>query len=129
LVAVNSHARGWQTVVRAHELGFAAVSSLALFKRLSKAENWLRNLTAHVLCVELIAVDLRTQKPVPYCLRIIDATDISEPGETGTSLRIHHSLRLPNLTCDHYELTDARGGEKLGRFKFQPHDLILADRL
>jgi hypothetical protein len=66
--------------------------------------------------------------PVPHRVRIIDATDIQEPGATGTSLRVHYSLRLPELTCDHYELTGASGGEKLGRFVFHAGELILADR-
>ncbi len=35
---------------------------------------------------------------------------------------------MPELVCDHYELTDGRGGEKLGRFNFAKGDLILADR-
>lgn len=30
--------------------------------------------------------------------------------------------------CDHYELTDQSGGEKLGRFEFSRADLIIADR-
>jgi IS4 transposase len=32
------------------------------------------------------------------------------------------------LVCDHYELTDGKGGEKLGRFQFGKDELILADR-
>jgi hypothetical protein len=32
------------------------------------------------------------------------------------------------LVCDHYELTEGQGGEKLGRFHFRPNELILADR-
>jgi hypothetical protein len=42
---------------------------------------------------------------------------------------VHYSLRLPELTCDHYELTDKHGGEKLGRFVFcAGEQLVLADR-
>jgi IS4 transposase len=66
--------------------------------------------------------------PSEYRVRAIDATDIQEPGSTGTDWRIHYSIRLPELVCDHYELTDAHGGEKLGRFRFEKDDLILADR-
>lgn len=117
-----------QTVVRARELGLAEVSSVALFKRLAKAENWLRNLTSHVLAANAFHADLRMPPQLPYRLRLIDATEVSEPGETGTSLRVHYSVRLPELTCDHYELTDVHGGEKLGRFHFQADDLVLADR-
>ncbi|MCW5558001.1 MAG: hypothetical protein KIT22_09235 [Verrucomicrobiae bacterium] len=65
---------------------------------------------------------------MPYRLRIIDATDVMEPGDTGTSLRMHYSLRLPELTCDHYELSDAHGREKLGRFNFRRGELVLSDR-
>ncbi len=51
----------------------------------------------------------------PYRLRIIDASNIQEPGSTGTDWRLHYSIRLPELTCDHYELTDDQGGGNWGR--------------
>ena len=117
-----------QTAARARELGLAQVSGVALFKRLAKAENWLRDLTTHVLTLNAGYGERRGPSLAPYRVRLIDATEITEPGETGTSLRVHYSLRLPELVCDHYELTDIRGGEKLGRFQFQKNDLILADR-
>jgi hypothetical protein len=114
-----------QTAVRARELGLARISSVALHKRLKKAENWLAGLTQHVLneCWRE-AGSARLVRP----LRVIDATDIQEPGSTGTALRLHYSLRLPELRCDHYEVTDASGGEKLGRFSFRPGEIVLADR-
>jgi len=114
-----------QTVVRARELGLARISSVALHKRLKKAENWLAGLTQYVLnqCWQE-AGSARSMRPI----RVIDATDIQEPGSTGTSLRLHYSLLLPELRCDHYEVTDAGGGEKLGRFSFQKGQIVLADR-
>jgi len=117
-----------QTVVRARELGLAEVTSVALFKRLRKAEPWLAGLTQHLLAEQQQLFGSRTGLSVPYRMRIIDATDIQEPGDTGTRLRVHYSLRLPELICDHYELTDSHGGEKLGRFSFQPGELVVADR-
>jgi hypothetical protein len=116
-----------QTVLRARELGLAQISAVALFKRLRKSEPWLRN-----LCQELLAEQQkrlgRCKWPSQYRVRAIDATDVQEPGSTGTDWRIHYSIRLPELVCDHYELTDQSGGEKLGRFAFQHNELILADR-
>jgi len=116
-----------QTVLRARELGLAQISAVALFKRLRRAEPWLRN-----LCQELLAEQQkrlgRCEWPSRYRVRVIDATDIQEPGSTGTDWRIHYSIRLPELVCDHYELTDQSGGEKLGRFDFRKDELILADR-
>ena len=36
--------------------------------------------------------------PKGRVLRIVDATDIQEPGSTGTDWRLHYSLRLPQIT-------------------------------
>lgn len=116
-----------QTVVRARELGLAEVSAVALFKRLRNAETWLQDLCQHLLEQQHTRLG-RCVWPTQYRVRAIDATDVQEPGSTGTAWRIHYSIRLPELVCDHYELTDGRGGEKLGRFNFAKGDLILADR-
>lgn len=116
-----------QTTLRARELGLAEVSGVALFKRLRKAEPWLRDLCQHLLAEQQKRLG-RCVWPSQYRVRAIDATDIQEPGSTGTTWRIHYSIRLPELVCDHYELTDDTGGEKLGRFHFAKDELILADR-
>lgn len=116
-----------QTVLRARELGLANVSGVALFKRLGKAEAWLRDLCQHLLAEQQQRLG-QCAWPREYRVRAIDATDIEEPGSTGTDWRIHYSIRLPELICDHYELTDHTGGEKLGRFQFAKDELILADR-
>jgi hypothetical protein len=116
-----------QTVVRASELDLAHVSSVALFKRLRVAEPWVRSLTGHLL-------QRHRQMLGPWAarwpggIRVIDATEAVEPGAKGSCWRIHYSLRLPEMICDHYELTDSSGGEKLGRFAFKPKELVLADR-
>ena len=116
-----------QTAVRAKELGWAEVSAVAIFKRLSKAEKWLAGITKWMLerqqhqCGEV-------HWPQKWRVRLIDASNIQEPGSTGTDLRLHYSIRLPELVCDHFELTDDRGGEKLARFAFAPGELAIADR-
>jgi hypothetical protein len=116
-----------QTAVRARELGLAQISGVALFKRLRHAEAWLRDLCQYLLAEQQRRLG-RGVWPGQYRVRAIDATDIQEPGSTGTAWRIHYSIRLPELICDHYELTDEKGGEKLGRFQFNREELILADR-
>jgi hypothetical protein len=116
-----------QTVLRARELGLAQVSGVALFKRLRRAEAWLRDLCQHLLAEQQARLG-RSAWPSRYRVRAIDATDIQEPGSTGTAWRIHYGIGLPELVCDHYELTDGKGGEKLGRFQFSKDELILADR-
>lgn len=116
-----------QTVLRARELGLAQISGVALFKRLRKAEAWLSS-----ICQDLLT---EQQKRLGHCawpsryrVRAIDATDVQEPGSTGSSWRLHYSIQLPQLVCDHYELSDKHGGESLGRFKFRKGELIIADR-
>src|SRR6202451_2581302 len=94
-----------QTVVLARELSLAQVSSVALFKRLRRSQKWLQGLTRHLLAVQQKKLG-RFDWPYRYRLRIIDASNIQEPGSTGTDWRLHYSIRLPELTCDHYELTD-----------------------
>jgi hypothetical protein len=121
---------GWslrETAVQAKLAGLAAVSDVTLLNRLRDAEPWLR-----ALCQQLWkenGVELATTvlgRPV----RLLDATVVREPGKTGSQWRLHYSLRLPTLACDHFELTSTRGqgtGEQFGRFPFQPGELVLAD--
>lgn len=116
-----------QTALRARELGLARISGVALFKRLRRAEAWLRDLCQYLLAEQQRRLG-RGAWPSQYRVRAIDATDIQEPGSTGTDWRIHYSIQLPELFCDHYELTDNLAGEKLGRFQFRRDELILADR-
>lgn len=116
-----------QTAMRARELGLAQISGVALFKRMRRAEAWLRDLGQYLLAEQQRRMGRGTW-PGQYRVRVIDATDIQEPGDTGTAWRLHYSIHLPALTCDHYELTSGKGGEKLGRFHFNKGELILADR-
>jgi len=117
-----------QTVLRAVELGWVdRLSAVALFKRLRKAQPWLGDLTAHLLQEQRQRLGQKAWS-APWQVRLVDASDIQEPGRTGTAWRLHYALRLPQMVCDHFELTDVTGGEKLGRFGFAPGELIVADR-
>ena len=63
--------------------------------------------------------------------RALDGTVVKEPGRSGSLWRIHYSVRIPSLVCDHFQLTPTKGaetGEKLGRFAATAGDLILAAR-
>ncbi len=113
-----------QTVARAAELDLAHVSSVALFKRLRCAESWLRSLTGHLLQEQRTMLGPWAVR-WPEGVRVIDATEVVEPGVKGGRWRIHYTLRLPEVACDHYALTDSGGGEKLGRFAFKPEGVGL----
>jgi hypothetical protein len=63
-----------------------------------------------------------------YRFRLIDATTVKEPGPQGSSWRLHYSLRVPELCCDHFELTDLQAGESFKRWQASPNEVLLADR-
>lgn len=117
-----------ETAVRAKAAGIASVSDVALLKRLRKAEHWL-----HSLCVSLLQ-EAGWEMPAEtrgFTVRALDGTLVKEPGRSGSLWRIHYSVRIPSLVCDHFELTPVKGagtGETLGRFAAARGDLVLADR-
>ena len=114
-----------ETSVRAKAAGLAEVSDVALLRRLRSAGEWLRQLAVALLHEQNVAPELADR------VRIIDGSTICEPGPTGSQWRLHYSLQLPSLRCDHFQITPAKGagnGERLDRFDFQPGEIVLADR-
>lgn len=115
-----------QTAMRAAELGLAKVSAVALFKRLRAAEPWLRHLSAQMVASMVDQMDCFARSDRRW--RIMDATDILEPGRTGSHWNLHYSLRLPDLACDHFEVSDQQGGESFVRLPVRSGDVVIADR-
>jgi hypothetical protein len=116
-----------ETVVRARKAQLADLSDVALLKRLRKAKDWL-----HGLCCGLFAErGLKGPDDPGAVLRLMDATLVKEPGDTGSQWRIHYSLQWPTLRCDYFKLTTFEGkgtGETLRQYPIQAGDLILVDR-
>jgi hypothetical protein len=114
-----------QTCVRARELGLAQVTAMALFKRLRRSGDWLAWLCAKMMAartpVGLAALPGRR-------LLAVDASDISEPGATGSSWRLHYALALPELRCAHAVFTGSDTGESLCHLPVQAGDIVMADR-
>jgi hypothetical protein len=114
-----------QAVMRASELGLARVSAVALHKRLLRAGPWLQKLTDAVLAGRPTP---RRQEAWGRDIVVVDATSVHEPGSSGTDWRVHYRVRLSDLQCEGYELTDCTEGESLGRHGFRPGQIVLADR-
>lgn len=115
-----------QTVLRAREHKLVNLSAVALFKRLRSSGPWLVWLTEQL--VKRLSNDWDDALWKGRPIRVLDATDIEEPGPTGTDWRLHYSLRLPQLSCDFLELTDVHGGETLKRLPVARGDIVLCDR-
>lgn len=113
-----------ETAVRAREAGLANLSSVAIFKRLRASENWLL-----WQAQQLRGAGQGVWEKPQRVVRAIDATVVSEPGSTGTDWRLHYGLRLADLRCDFFELTDVRGGESWKRVPIGRKEILLGDRI
>lgn len=114
-----------QTAAWAAAMGIARLSDVALLKRFRSAALWLSILLARMLASRAAA--LASGCP-GFRVRLIDATSVSRSGSAGTDWRLHVGFDLGALVVDHVELTDARGGETLGRHTFRPGETVVADR-
>ena len=117
-----------ETTARAKATGLADVSDVALLKRLRKAERWFQWMCAQLVEESGWEVPMQSRG---WNVRAVDGTLVKEPGRGGSLWRIHYSLRIPSLVCDHVELTSTKGvgvGERLSRIPVTVGDLVLADR-
>jgi hypothetical protein len=117
-----------ETVARAREGKLAEMSDVALLKRLRAASEWLRWMALELLARRGCAIE-RPDWLAGYRVRSVDATVVSEPGSTGTDWRLHYSLELFALKCDHFQLTEPDKGESLLNFPVVPGDLLIGDRM
>lgn len=112
-----------ETAARVRAAGWAAVSPVALFKRLRAAEQWLRWLAEQLW---------RQSRPAPAVygrrVRAVDATTVDEPGATGSVWRVHYVLNLATLQCDYFHVGPTTLGERFQRIPVERGDLLLGDR-
>lgn len=116
-----------QTAARAERAGLARISDVSLRSRMRNSGKWLLTLAERLFT----ASPYREALPMVSegrQIRVVDATNVSEPGSTGTDWRVHYSLMLPSLECDFFEVTGASGGETYSRLPVRPGDVILGDR-
>jgi len=112
-----------ETALRARQAGWCPISSVAVFKRLQAAEQWLRWLAEQLWHGAPAAI-----LDSGYRVRAIDATTVKEPGAAGAEWRAHFAINLADLQCDFFELTDVHGGETFRRIPVDRGDLLLGDR-
>lgn len=116
--------RETSTIARAS--GLADMSDVAIMKRLQKSEEMFKE-----LCAVMFGEVRSNEDTTDFHIRLIDGTDIKEPGQFGTLWRIHYSFSLPDMTCDYFKLTKTIGngtGEGLEQFEVRPNDIMIADR-
>lgn len=116
-----------ETAARSELAGLGKLSAVALMDRLRSSEELFRQMS-------LVLIAERGLQPPEIDginLKLIDATNVKEPGNTGSQWRIHYALALPQLQCDYFELTSAKGsktGETFAKFPVSPNDCFIGDR-
>jgi hypothetical protein len=117
-----------ETAARARIAKLADVSSVALFKRLKKSEQWFKSLSLALLKEN--GIDIQKLDP-SVRFRIVDGSIVKEPGKTGSQWRFLFSFSLPGLDCDQFDLTPVKGkgtGENFSRLRVKKGEHILGDR-
>ena len=116
-----------EATTRAKYGGITTVSDVALLKRLRVSSEWFRWMSIELLSKR----GLKLEPPIwisKYNVRTVDASVISEPGSTGTDWRLHYSMKLFSLQCDHFLLSRQNVGESFVNYKIDKQDLIIGDR-
>jgi hypothetical protein len=116
-----------ETALRARQARLADMSDVALLKRLRKCKDWLAALCSSMLRDRGISLESAGD----FEVRLFDATNVTEPGKTGSLWRVHYSVRVPSLQCDFFKVTAAKGqgtGESLKQFSIHAGDHVIADR-
>ena len=125
-----------ESAVRARLSGLALISDVGILKRLRCCGAWFEWMAQALRPAREFALGasppLRESSGlspnVSRRIRLVDATLVSEPGETGSQWRLHYSVCLPGLACDEVLLTTPKLGETLRRYSVQPGDIFIADR-
>jgi hypothetical protein len=117
-----------ETATRAKMANIADVSDVALLKRLQCSESWFKELC---LCLLKERGVSEAKGGSMIRMRLVDGTNVKEPGKTGSLWKIHYSLLLPDLRCDYFKLTSTKGsgtGESFKQFPIEQGDCIVGDR-
>ncbi len=102
--------------------GLTTISGPSLFDRFRVSGEWLKRLLTQLLQNTVHAA------PIGMRLRIVDATVITGPGAVGTEYRAHVIFDPFSATITSVDVTDASGGEGLGRHPVDARDLFVGDR-
>jgi hypothetical protein len=113
------------TAALASAAGVVVLTSVALHK-------WMKKLGPYLAALLQRMVNSSAFTPEHWGgLEVIagDATTVQRPGSKGTTARVHYALRLSDLSARHIEVTDDKGGETARRFRGEPGELWLLDRV
>ena len=90
-----------ETAQRARLGGIAALSDVAVLKRLRHCASWFEWMGSQLRQQWMPAALKASQALRPcwsnYCIRLVDGTMVSEPGASGSKWRLHYSVQWPSV--------------------------------
>jgi hypothetical protein len=107
-------------------IGLADISEAAWRKRLRASNDWLLWLLGELRAVPEVPAP-SVPRPTGRLL-LVDASCLRQPGGTGDDWRLHLAYDLMAGRLHQVCVTDRRGGEHLGRYRWQAGEVIVADR-
>jgi hypothetical protein len=113
------------TAALASAAGVVVLTSVALHK-------WMKKLGPYLAALLQRMVGSTAFLPEHWgglAIIVGDATTVQRPGSKGTTARVHYALRLSDLSARHIEVTDDKGGETARRFRAEPGELWVLDRV
>ncbi len=118
------------TAAWAEAIGLAALSNVAVLKRLRNSVEWLEQLVSRLLGAGARKACLAAAKGRP--VRLVDATSVAKAGraarEKGGRWRIHSVFDLASERFTAFELTDESEGEVIDRADVVPGEIRVCDR-
>lgn len=111
----------WGTV-----MGWGSLCKSGVRKRLRQCQGWIGMLVVSLLVAGKLSWPERGG--AQYRLRLVDASNVCQPGSHQSDWRLHLSFDLTRLCIDEVKLTTGRVGESRTHLQFAAHEICLADR-
>jgi len=109
--------------------GEAAMSKVAVFKRIQKSGKWLQWMCKNIYR----RAGLLIEKPrwlTGKNVLLIDGSEDAKHGRDRQYFMLHYSMDLFTLEAREFSITDEKTGEKLANFKkLGKDDIVMADRM
>jgi hypothetical protein len=116
------------TSAKTNRSGAAAMSKVAVFKRIQNSGEWLKWMCTHIYR----NAGLLVEKPgwlKDRNVLLVDGSEDARGGAERLYFMLHYSMNLFTLEAREFAITDEKTGEKLSNFtKLGPQDIVIGDR-
>jgi hypothetical protein len=117
-----------ETAVRSKHGNLAQISDVTVMNRLRMSGEWFRWINQQMIqnWIKHTPAEVWGSQ---QRIRVVDGSQVKEPGPTGTTWVLHYAIDLPSLACGQVILMpQKKGGETFRRFKVRPGDVMMGDR-